>query len=772
MTTARQPQILSYADRLSVAPGESIEFKVSSVLPGDYQAQLVKLRHGDRNPQGPGFREVELDAVFNGAYSARVQEIDSGSCVVVDGSEALLGHQSFTLHALIAPTLPDKPGQTVLGNLDLQRATGVALEVGPEGVSLVIGSGQGEPWRLSTGVTLYPGCWYSIGGTHDPATGRATVWARDVLTATNSTVSRIVDIPGAGHASGVAPAAPTDPRTRVVIAAANNGSRFDQHFNGKVERPTIWTRVLDDAEVEGLTAVAGQLPRAGLAARWDFAATITDSGSITDAVVDLGPWALHGRCVNGPARGMTGHNWAGVVERFTEAPDEYAAAHFHDDDLLDCEWESDIVWQVPTDLPSGTYGLRITQGDEYDHLPFFVLPPRGQATADAVLVIPTASYLAYANEHLAPGGAFAQSIFGQTPIMGHSDLYLHENPDLGLSMYDLHSDGSGVHFSSSRRPIINLRPDKRTSMGGPWQFPADLHLIDWLDGQEITYDVITDLEVHQEGVELLARYKVVLTGSHPEYLTRPMMEAWEEYLATGGRAMYLGANGFYWVTNWHPEKPYVVEMRRGESGIRAWQAEPGELHLQTNGERGGLWRWRGRAPQKLVGVGFATQGFDFSSYYVQSEDATDPTTAFIFDGVAPEEKIGDFGLEGGGAAGFELDRYDLALGTPPGSMLLAHSQGLSDNYPRVSEEVQFTMPHMGATMDYQCRGDITYFRTRGDGAVFSVSSISWCGSLPHNEYDNNVSRITGNVLRRFLDPAPLELPSAETWPSSEAVSSR
>jgi len=36
--------------------------------------------------------------------------------------------------------------------------------------------------------------------------------------------------------------------------------------------------------------------------------------------------------------------------------------------------------------------------------------------------------------------------------------------------------------------------------------------------------------------------------------------------------------------------------------------------------------------------------------------------------------------------------------------------------------------------------------------VFSVGSIAWAGSLSHNRYRNNVSQITGNVLRRFLDP--------------------
>ncbi|HEX6013578.1 MAG TPA: hypothetical protein VFY87_17605, partial [Geminicoccaceae bacterium] len=39
------------------------------------------------------------------------------------------------------------------------------------------------------------------------------------------------------------------------------------------------------------------------------------------------------------------------------------------------------------------------------------------------------------------------------------------------------------------------------------------------------------------------------------------------------------------------------------------------------------------------------------------------------------------------------------------------------------------------------------------GAVFSTGSIAYAGSLSWNGYDNNVCRLTSNVLRRFADPA-------------------
>jgi N,N-dimethylformamidase len=110
---------------------------------------------------------------------------------------------------------------------------------------------------------------------------------------------------------------------------------------------------------------------------------------------------------------------------------------------------------------------------------------------------------------------------------------------------------------------------------------------------------------------------------------------------------------------------------------------------------------------------------------------------------------------GGGAAGYEIDRYDLALGTPPSTRLLAYSEGHSDNYPHVGEEIFFNFPMLGGTMDFQVRADIIYFTTKNGGAVFSTSSIAWCGSLLSNDCDNNVSRMTANVLRRFMDDEPL-----------------
>src|SRR5258708_20145713 len=53
------PVLLGYGDRFSVAPGETIRFMVSCEA-DSFRAQLVRLIHGDANPAGPAYKDVQL----------------------------------------------------------------------------------------------------------------------------------------------------------------------------------------------------------------------------------------------------------------------------------------------------------------------------------------------------------------------------------------------------------------------------------------------------------------------------------------------------------------------------------------------------------------------------------------------------------------------------------------------------------------------------------------------------------------------------------------
>ncbi len=124
-------------------------------------------------------------------------------------------------------------------------------------------------------------------------------------------------------------------------------------------------------------------------------------------------------------------------------------------------------------------------------------------------------------------------------------------------------------------------------------------------------------------------------------------------------------------------------------------------------------------------------------------------------GVGAEEKIGDFGLVGGGAAGLELDRADVNLGTHPDAYVLASSEDHTDLYLVVCEELLINYPGLGGQENQLVRADLVFYETHKGGGVFSTSSIAWPGSLSHNQYKNNVSKITKNVLDRFVKDGPL-----------------
>ena len=118
-------------------------------------------------------------------------------------------------------------------------------------------------------------------------------------------------------------------------------------------------------------------------------------------------------------------------------------------------------------------------------------------------------------------------------------------------------------------------------------------VVDWLAAKGFSHDVITDEDLDREGLPLLAPYRAVVTGSHPEYVSDAMMGAFEGYLDQGGRLVYLGGNGFYWQTVFHAQDRGIIECRKSE-GVRNSDPGPGERHHAFDGQLGGLWRNRGR----------------------------------------------------------------------------------------------------------------------------------------------------------------------------------
>ena len=728
--------LIGYADRLSVRPGETVAFKVSSAGPEPYQARLVRVFNADPNPAGPGIVEEPVAAAFEGRYPSRVQPIRLGSYARIEDPAPLDALASFHLTVQVWPTLPGAGRQAILARFDPATGRGFALMQEPRlGATLWIGQGAGSFAPLAVGRPLKARTWYRVWADFDAGTGRLRVGQAPLGPAAGqedrATAEFHLEAPPALAGAGD------------LLVAAFDGAPPSGHFNGKIEAPAIYDRTLAESDPADAPTAAATSP----VAQWDFALNTQ-----TTRIVDRGRHGLHGHLVNLPARGMTGSTWRGAEHCWRHAPQDYGAIHFHADDIHDAGWETDFSFTLPEDLPSGVYAVRLACGAAQDTIPFFVCPPKGRATAALCLVIPTFTYAIYGN-HARPD--FSEAWRAQTAEWSGYPHNPADHPEYGLSTYNLHGDGSGICHASHLRPLMTLKQGYLTfaepeGRSGLRHYQADCHLVAWLRAKSFDCDVLTDLELHNEGAAALRPYRAVLTGTHPEYHTEESLNALEGYRDGGGRLAYLGGNGFYWRVALHSELPGAIEIRRGEGGIRAWAAEPGEYYNAFDGAYGGLWRRNGRPPQRLAGVGFSAQGTFRGGRYRRRPESYEPEVAWIFDGI-DDEVLGDFGLCGGGAAGFELDRADRRLGSPEATVVLASSEGHGDDFVLVPEEI---LTHKANWPDQPAedliRADMTYFELPGGGTVFSVGSITFCGSLLSSGGDNNISKLLENVLKGFL----------------------
>ena len=182
----------------------------------------------------------------------------------------------------------------------------------------------------------------------------------------------------------------------------------------------------------------------------------------------------------------------------------------------------------------------------------------------------------------------------------------------------------------------------------------------------------------------------------------------------------------------------------------------GEGYHAFDGSYGGLWTRLARPAHALVGNGFSSQGTYNGHPYTVSEAILDRRVAFLREGIgnsiAPGAKIGERGFMGGGAAGHELDRADWRLGTPRHALVVASGFVDRPDYKPVNEE-RLSAP-WPAPAEQLIRSDIVFFETPSGGAVLSVGSMCFVGSLPIDDYDNPLTQMFTNAVRRFIDPAP------------------
>ena len=391
--------IVGYCEPLSLRAGASIAFKLSSFTPGPAQISIVRLISGDDRPHGTGLIEEVVDADLP-AVDIGYQPLVQGSYAAVAGMPAV---HSGTFEIYVFPTLLRATPQCIA------NMAGVELCVAESGFTV---TGR-------TDLTL-------------PTPVKTRRWYR-VLMGFGGELTLHVQMIPAGPAEAPVSAHAAErgdsmlPAGDWVFAASAPGVR---HFNGRLEAPVL----------RGGEAVL---------ASWNFS-----EGIATQTIKASGPDGRDGRLYQTPTRGVCGRLWDGTHQSFHQAPEHYAAIHFHEDDLTDAGWQSSFTWCVPAELVSGQYALKVTQGDSEDYVPFFVRPQRGRRSNDLAYLVPTATYLAYANQRV----QFVPGPFGDARLKHANDAFLFAHEEVGFSLYEYHRDDSGVHFSSRHRPILDLKP--------------------------------------------------------------------------------------------------------------------------------------------------------------------------------------------------------------------------------------------------------------------------------------------------------------------------
>jgi hypothetical protein len=241
--------------------------------------------------------------------------------------------------------------------------------------------------------------------------------------------------------------------------------------------------------------------------------------------------------------------------------------------------------------------------------------------------------------------------------------------------------------------------------------PAEWRLAGWLEKEHIDYDYYAETQLHDGTLDLSA-YKVLIIAVHPEYWTREMYDHVKRWVfEDGGRLVYLGGNGLNCEVTIHDNVSMTV---KNGSITSLWSEGMGgcDSRMAVSHE----------SEANLLGVVFTPSGAMTGAPYQTVDEAH-----WIFEGTGLKngQLFGEASLHcrcPGGASGHETDKRSAS--SPANTHVVARGLNPDDG---------------GA--------EIVIFDTPSGGQVFSAGSINYVASLP---VDQNISRITANVLRRFL----------------------
>jgi len=345
-------------------------------------------------------------------------------------------------------------------------------------------------------------------------------------------------------------------------------------------------------------------------------------------------------------------------------------------------WQDGCGWPATVSVPldptwrSGLYSARVTAG---------------AATTDVVFVVRP--------------GAVQKDLL----LLANTNCWNSYNAWGGASNYSGHADVVTLSFE---RPNPETVPRSRlgTAYVPNHLTAAELWFSTWLEDAGYEFDTCSDLDLHL-GDPHLSDYKGVILSTHPEYWTIEMAARLSDYVATGGRVLYLGGNGVFRKIEFAPDGRSMTAGSKPD-----WFA-------------GNAWA-QGPKPRGLLGVAYEVAHdllYPARCGYV----ITQPAHKFLAGtGLALGDVIGAQGRNGGGACGWEIDT--------------AIDFGEGNGATRADLEI---IGHGELATPDGYTGHMTYYENAEGGFMFAIGSITVGGSVP---VDTRLQRIVRNALDACL----------------------
>jgi hypothetical protein len=572
----------AYTDKLSVEPGEEIQFHATSTVP--YKLSVCRLGEQVDDPAGD-----EVLTEFDES-APRLQPIRPGSYVSVEkGLESDAALDAVTIECWVRPYLCDEP-TGVMTQFDLPAAGSFALFLNPTWrVSFYLGDGRGyEPAQLhhSPENVLKRGEWHHLVGRWDGK--EKSIWVNG---------EQIAAWPFAGEVRGC--------DVPIRLGARGDWGETFRLLDADIAMPVLYDRALSEAEIQERHAQqALRQPQGGVLACWPLS---EERGS---AVADSSGHGRHGRIINTGTWMIGGPSFdPGSVPRWGDYDPRRDKTRGHglrlaSDDLVDCRWEPTHTFRIPDDARSGfyvgRYRYKLNGTDRIYHALFFVRPEADKQDKPPVcLLAATNTYRAYTYR------PFAEI----PPQLKFNDYSLPNSPGdpPAYSFYNGDRAGNVAYRLGLRMPSPNSGPYVNSMSHGTEHNYSHLTRADrltevWLAKTGYDYDVITDLDLHQNP-EILKGYKVFIINGHSEYWSVPACQAVERYLEEDdGNLVVMSGNTMFWRVTYDDDYRTMECRKIDAPGNPIPPSRRGESYHSDDFARGGLLRDCGHPAWKILGL--------------------------------------------------------------------------------------------------------------------------------------------------------------------------